>query len=79
MNPYNDEQQAPVAVDLTACWISLPSKEQFIQRSQAWTIPPEYISAKTDWQELVVAQAAKDITFYMQKAPIFDYTMLNNE
>lgn len=72
-------------------WISLQTKEQFIEKATE-IVRCEAIKilgdATTDRVELakksakevsdLVNEAAKDVTFYMQKAPLFEYTLLNS-
>jgi len=73
-------------------WISLQTKEQFIEKASE-IVKSELASgsgvgstgdkqdlAKRSAEEVgaLVNDAARDITFYMQKAPLFEYTLLNS-
>ena len=73
-------------------WISLQTKEQFIEKatsivqSQALqamkgegNINRDELAQKSAQQVSdLVNEAARDVTFYMQKAPLFEYTLLNS-
>jgi hypothetical protein len=71
---------------LVNIWISLQTKEQFIEKATAMVkgIVKEQegdrgalAQRSTGIVSDLVNDAAKDITFYMQKAPFFEYTLLN--
>lgn len=70
-------------------WISLQTKEQFIEKAstivqeEAFKLAQKTgdkasVAAKSATEvSTLVNEAAGDITFYMQKAPLFEYTLLN--
>jgi hypothetical protein len=73
-------------------WISLQTKEQFIKKASEMVkeelskgIPTggacreEMAKKSADEVSRLVTDAARDITYYMQKAPLFEYTLLNLE
>ena len=74
---------------VTPIWVSMQTKEQFIQRAIG-SVQQEISRLATDGgvsnEELVekgsaevtrfVNDAARDINYYMQKAPLFEYTIL---
>ncbi len=74
------------SLKLVNIWISLQTKEQFIEKATAMV---KGIVKEQEGDRIGLAQkstgivsdlvndAAKDITFYMQKAPFFEYTLLN--
>lgn len=77
---------------LLSVWISLQSKEQFIEKAtqivqkeallelKDGSTPRNALAQKS--AQIVsdlVNEAARDITFYMSKAPLFEYTLLNSE
>jgi len=72
-------------------WVSLQTKEQFIEKATA-IVQREALKMLTDGANIdrndlaqksakqvsdLVNEAAKDVTFYMQKSPLFEYTLLN--
>ena len=73
-------------------WISLQTKEQFIEKATsivqtqalqaiqgAGNVNREELAQKSAQQVSdLVNEAARDVTFYMQKAPLFEYTLLNS-
>ena len=73
-------------------WISLQTKEQFIEKATsivqtqalqalqgAGSMNREELAQKSAQQVSdLVNEAARDVTFYMQKAPLFQYTLLNS-
>lgn len=71
-------------------WISLDNKQQFIDKASqiVKTGIQEGMASGTDKTELakisadevsgLVSDAARDITYYMQKAPLFELTLLNS-
>jgi hypothetical protein len=72
-------------------WISLQTKEQFIEKASQIVQNELLLELKqgkekndalaTKSAQLVsdlVNDAARDITFYMSKAPLFEYTLLNS-
>ena len=72
-------------LQLSPVWVSLQTKEQFIDKASS--LVREEIEANggssssaeqaTDKVSTLVNEAAQDITYYMQKAPLFEYTLLN--
>ena len=77
---------------LLSVWISLQSKEQFIEKATQIVQKEALLELKdgsTSRNALaqksaqivsdLVNEAARDITFYMSKAPLFEYTLLNSE
>lgn len=71
-------------------WVSLQTKEQFMEKATD-IVKAELGSARVKASEkdvivknsaaqvgLLVNEAARDITFYMGKAPLFEYTLLNS-
>ena len=71
-------------------WISLQTKEQFIEKASQLVEKDaltEMLGNLGDKESLaqrsatqvsdLVNEAARDITYYMQKAPLFEYTLLN--
>ena len=73
-------------VSLTSVWVSMKSKEQFIgkakqmlllQQQQQQQKKEEKVISEKDVVQLV-EEAAQDISFYMQKAALFDHTILND-
>jgi hypothetical protein len=81
------------ALRLSPVWVSLQTKEQFIEKASA--IVQEQVATTVasggggtgtravqaalaaEQVSDLVNEAAKDITYYMQKAPLFEYTLLN--
>lgn len=69
---------------LSPVWISLQTKEQFIEKASE-IIQGEMVRGSSgsradqaaDQVSDLVNEAARDITYYMQKAPLFEYTLLN--
>lgn len=71
---------------LSPVWISLQTKEQFIEKASE-IIQNEMVRSSSssagrageaaDQVSDLVNEAARDITYYMQKAPLFEYTLLN--
>lgn len=73
-------------------WISLQTKEQFIEKATSivqtqalqamkgeGNINRDELAQKSAQQVSdLVNEAARDVTFYMQKAPLFEYTLLNS-
>ena len=71
-------------------WISLQTKEQFIDRATQIVQKELLLELKQGKEKDALAtksaqivsdlvnDAARDITFYMQKAPLFEYTLLNS-
>jgi len=71
-------------------WISLQTKEQFIEKATQIVQKDAIDELKGSKDKSTLAQrsaqqvtdlvndAARDITFYMQKAPLFEYTLLNS-
>jgi hypothetical protein len=71
---------------LSPVWISLQTKEQFIEKAsdiiqkemvRTSSSPAGRAGEAADQVSDLVNEAAKDITYYMQKAPLFEYTLLN--
>ncbi len=68
---------------LSPVWISLQTKEQFIEKASS-IVKEELIGGQKGRADQaaekvsdLVDEAARDITYYMQKAPLFEYTLLN--
>ena len=68
---------------LSPVWISLQTKEQFIEKASS-IVKAELVGGQKGRADEaagkvsdLVDEAARDITYYMQKAPLFEYTLLN--
>jgi hypothetical protein len=81
-------------LQLINVWVSLQTKEQFIEKASEVVMNElssggrlgneggikgvELAKRCADEVGLLVNEAARDITFYMSKAPLFEYTLLNS-
>jgi hypothetical protein len=81
-------------LQLINVWVSLQTKEQFIEKASEVVKSElssggrlgnegdikgaELAKRSADEVGLLVNEAARDITFYMSKAPLFEYTLLNS-
>eukprot|EP01039_Chlorochromonas_danica_P009627 gene9627-10642_t len=78
-------------ISLTAVWISMQNKEQFVNQAKAivlqqlnlgesYLVQDSDVLAKSSAEQVsdLVNEAAQDITYYMANAPIFDFTIFNS-